>query len=110
VSIALPLLSKVGHDLDKFDRWLRSVLWHNEVPPVDPEGEASQVEIHRTKGRLVFDDGDVMMVQGVREIFEIMDSTENGEGLVGKLVLIGRHIGGGTLEKSLYSALAKSWQ
>jgi hypothetical protein len=47
------------------------------------------------KGRLVFQTGEVKMIQGVREIFEILDSPNQVEVSVpqqGKIVLIGRHV------------------
>ena len=40
---------------------------HQEVP----------IEIHRLKARLVFKNGDVKLVQGVREVFEIFDGEKS---------------------------------
>lgn len=56
-----------------------------------------QIEIHRLKARLVFDDGAIKIVQGVREIFDIVDgetsaSKTNTTSQSGKIVLIGRGI------------------
>lgn len=51
------------------------------------------------------------MVQGVREVFEIVDMEEGGGEMqqrgdnMGKLVLIGRGIDGEELERSLMGAL-----
>ncbi|ORY63250.1 CobW/HypB/UreG, nucleotide-binding domain-containing protein [Pseudomassariella vexata] len=59
--------------LAKVDGWLRSILWESLVPGVGTN-ETKEVEIHRLKARLVFKNGDIKMVQGVREIFEIFDS------------------------------------
>jgi hypothetical protein len=54
----------------------------------------------------VFDDGEVKMVQGVRDIFDVIDSAEKGGATTkGKLVLIGRHLDGAVLEQSLSLAL-----
>jgi G3E family GTPase len=107
VSIPLPSLSNVRGDLDKVDGWLRSILWNSEIPSDDGGEKAQPVEVHRTKGRLVFDDGQVKMVQGVREIFEIIDSAEKGEANQGKLILVGRQLNGSVLEQSLSRALGK---
>jgi len=85
------------------------MLWENQIPAgkddVGGTNTSRQVEVHRTKGRLVFDDGQVKMVQGVREIFDIIDSNEANEGLSCKIVLIGRHLENGMVERSLLSAL-----
>ena len=74
---------------------------------INPE---EPLEIHRLKSRLVFENGDVKMVQGVREVFEIFDgeqssSQTNGLPQTGKLVLIGRGVQGINFERSLLSIL-----
>lgn len=111
VSIEVPLLSP--KQLDAVDAWLRSILWES-VLPTTPFSSSSQAfttsfEIHRLKGRIHLDDGTVKMIQGVREVFEILDmkdapaqnatrgNDKGGEGKTlhnetGKLVLIGRGI------------------
>ena len=77
--------------LDRIDSWLRSVLWEHEVPHA--ASLATAPEIHRLKGRLVLSTGRVKMVQGVREIFEILDSDETvATPAPGKIVVIGRHL------------------
>ena len=57
----------------------------------------STLAIHRLKGRLFTTNGAVKMIQGVREVFEIVDmdgGRSGGKGVgsrdEGKLVLIGR--------------------
>lgn len=87
----------------------------------DEQGSSS-FEIHRLKGRLLVRDGSVKMVQGVREIFEIIDVEEdrptverkNHEtakspigGSSGKLVLIGRGIAELKWSDSLYAWLER---
>ncbi|KAI5463351.1 CobW/HypB/UreG, nucleotide-binding domain-containing protein [Mariannaea sp. PMI_226] len=59
------------HDVD---RWLRAVLWDSKLPDTE---EAATFEIHRSKGRLVLDSGEVKILQGVREVFEIVDGPED---------------------------------
>lgn len=75
-------------------------------------GEAEGLEIHRLKARLVFQNGDVKMVQGVREVFEIFDAPTKTEEAVaaspsqkGKLVLIGRRVQAVDLQRSFLQAL-----
>jgi len=67
------------------------------------------VEIHRLKARLVFRDGTIKLVQGVREIFDILDPMEKeiaDENEEGKVVLIGRHIQDLDFQDSLSKGLA----
>ncbi|KAF2774484.1 cobW-domain-containing protein [Teratosphaeria nubilosa] len=56
----------------KLDAWLRSVLWNQSLP--GHEGGTAW-EIHRSKGRLLMTNGRINMLQGVREIFEVIDGT-----------------------------------
>ncbi|KAI0766396.1 CobW/HypB/UreG, nucleotide-binding domain-containing protein, partial [Trametes elegans] len=80
--------------LDKLDEWIRDVLWERQLPnrPARPPGS---VEVLRCKGIFVTQDGELHVLQGVRNLYEIA-KVENGEqeelGLPdeGKLVLIGR--------------------
>ncbi|ROT40707.1 cobW-domain-containing protein [Sodiomyces alkalinus F11] len=72
VSIPVPVLSP--NQEEKIDRWLRSVLWDQRAP-----GQDTLLEVHRSKGRLVFEDGSQKIVQGVREIFEIIDAPVSRE-------------------------------
>jgi len=72
-----------------------------------------EIDIHRVKGRLVLDTGEVKMIQGVRDIFEIMDSPDRVEGqekagsALGKIVLIGRHLSRAAFEKDFAGALER---
>ncbi|KAI1409435.1 COBW domain-containing protein [Hypoxylon sp. FL1857] len=107
VSVNVPLLAP--DQLNQVDSWIRSLLWESQVPgeTINPE---EPLEIHRLKARLVFANGDVKMVQGVREVFEILDgeqssSQTNGLPQTGKLVLIGRGVQGINFERSLRSIL-----
>jgi len=81
--------------LSSLDAWLRSVLWESVLPGMEGE-KTTGWEIHRIKGRLVLWDGKVKMLQGVREIFELIDAAavagQHDE--MGKIVIIGRNIGG----------------
>ncbi len=57
------------------------------------------LEVHRLKARLPLSNGEVKLVQGVRDVFEILDSPESdtptvegGSSKLGKIVLIGRRL------------------
>ncbi|KAI0403916.1 vitamin b12 biosynthesis, cobw-like protein [Xylaria palmicola] len=101
VSFEVPLLAT--GQLREVDSWLRSILWESEVPSASTE--QPPIEIHRLKARLVFGDGSIKIVQGVREIFEIVDGAKSTSGAsttaqTGKIVLIGRNIHNVGFEKS----------
>lgn len=84
--------------VNQVDKWLRTVLWDHKLPEVDV---SSNFEIHRCKGRLVFGNGTVKMIQGVREIFELIDAPQDEEIYEkGKIILIGRQIAGIDFERS----------
>lgn len=114
ITISVPALP--AEKLRHVDSWLRSVLWEGEVPNQDPNPEVP-IEIHRLKARLVFENGDVKLVQGVRDVFEIFDgekqSSTLGENAAandaqppgGKIVLIGRGLREVSFERSFLDAI-----
>lgn len=109
ISIPLPLLTK--DQVGKVDKWLRSVLWENELPNDDKEHK-TPLEIHRLKGRLALQSGETKIIQGVRELFEIFDAPGASDGedstKTGKIVLIGRHVTDFGFEESLLAAITRS--
>ncbi|ETN42659.1 uncharacterized protein HMPREF1541_01816 [Cyphellophora europaea CBS 101466] len=85
-SISTVTLSLPAFELQKLpmlEHWLQSVLWD--------EGEPKPYEIHRTKGFIPVTDGNARVVQGVREIFEIIETQRPAES-EGKIVFIGRYL------------------
>lgn len=67
--------------------------------PILKSDDRGQIEVHRLKARLPLSNGEVKIVQGVREVFEILDSLESSNSTVdvalqkkGKIVLIGRRL------------------
>lgn len=89
---------------EQVDKWLRQVLWENELPGTDAP---PKFEIHRSKGRLIFNNGDIKMLQGVREIFELIDAPASDEPppTSGKIIFIGRHLAGVDFEGSFRSVV-----
>jgi G3E family GTPase len=78
----LPLLSA----------WLEMILWEAEDRQ---QSLARRYEVHRTKGLVRCTDGSSRVVQGVREIFELIEvAPMHGDVAVddGKLVFIGRNL------------------
>ncbi|KAL1301998.1 hypothetical protein AAFC00_002451 [Neodothiora populina] len=107
-TLSLPPLS--DSEMEKLDEWLRSLLWARlwiDHPDNATQEVAStpslRPEIHRTKGRLITRAGSVKMLQGVREIFEFIDSelSEGEEVKESKIVLIGRNLDKDALQESL---------
>jgi hypothetical protein len=94
--------------LKHLDVWLRSILWDAKLPGIDSSpADYRKPEVHRLKARLTLSNGEVKIVQGVREIFEIQDapaSDRNKYAVVtptaGKIVLIGRELLGCAFEES----------
>ncbi len=108
VSIELPLLRAA--QLEHLDGWLRSVLWESTLPkrPVSAStANSSNFSVYRLKGRLALDTGQVKMIQGVREVYEIIDAppASSVQQKGGKLVLIGRNVAGLPWAESLDDAL-----
>ncbi|KAF5666205.1 NOT2 family [Fusarium heterosporum] len=75
-TVTIPVDQLQPEQLETVDRWLRSILWDNKLPEAKQDGD---FEIHRSKGRLVFANGEVKMLQGVREVFEINDGPSDDE-------------------------------
>ena len=76
--------------MDRLDEWIRSVLWERQLPgPASP----ASIDVLRCKGLFVTDSGELHVLQGVRNIYEIAKVEEDAElGLpdTGKLVFIGK--------------------
>ena len=81
----------------RFDEWIRFLLWENGLP-----GKPDlKVEVLRCKGLFCTTEGHYFMLQGVRNLYEIKQlSDEETMGLTdgGKLVLIGRGLAASTRE------------
>ncbi|KEY71489.1 hypothetical protein S7711_03555 [Stachybotrys chartarum IBT 7711] len=104
-TITIPVPTLRSDQLDNVDRWLRSVLWDRKVPEAR---DSQSFEVHRSKGRLVFESGVVKMVQGVREIFEIFDAPDSDTTSAppaGKIILIGKDLSSVEFEDSFRQAI-----
>ncbi|KAK3074236.1 hypothetical protein LTR53_003459 [Teratosphaeriaceae sp. CCFEE 6253] len=106
VLLTTPALDEGG--LKRLDAWLRCVLWSSELPGSDT---VADWDIHRVKGRLPMKNGGSKMLQGVREIFELVDGDATQQAAEeGKIVIIGRNIGSpdtlAAFQRSLDAALS----
>jgi G3E family GTPase len=89
--------------VEAFDKWLRDILWDETLPGV--QGWEA-FEVHRLKGRIPVKDGRVLLLQGVRNLYELNEGEAKAEGSEeGKLVLIGRGIAQDGFKESLMQAL-----
>ncbi|KAF2430993.1 cobW-domain-containing protein [Tothia fuscella] len=114
ITLSVPVLEL--NQLTELDAWLRSILWDSTFPGHSGH-RVKEFEIHRTKGRILLSDGSIRLVQGVREVFELLDERErssdsgrqssaNSPLHQGKLVLIGRGLDVDAFGKSLRTFLA----
>ena len=113
LAIPIPVLS--ASQITSLESWLQSLLWEETLQSISSQPSNYDLSIHRTKGRILTSSGSVKMIQGVREVFEIVDleSTaeapdSQGESIEqqdGKLVLIGRGLSELPVEESLRIAL-----
>ena len=80
-------------------------MWDNKLPGASSPGNW---DIHRSKGRFVFKDGAVKMLQGVRELFELTDAPnpEESQSLEGKIILIGRQLDAESFQSSFKKAIS----
>lgn len=76
------------------------------------DDDHGSIEVHRLKARLPLSNGEVKIVQGVREVFEILDLPESSNSKVdvtsrttGKIVFIGRRIIDIPFEKSFLDTI-----
>ena len=113
MTIKVPVMGP--EQLPALDAWLRAVLWDAVLPLPGPAASQAgyKFEIHRLKAKIPLSNGEIKIVQGVREIFDILDAPGGAEAgsvaaLQGKLVLIGRHLGDIPFEESLSSAIESS--
>jgi G3E family GTPase len=78
---------------DKFDQWIRTVLWENHLPEED-SSQNRELLVLRCKGMLTTLSGKRHVLQGVRNLYEI-EEIEEADGDLGipdegKIVLIGK--------------------
>lgn len=126
MTIPLPPLSLP--QLPRLESWLRALLWESTLPPsssshpqphlqtLASSPDAPNFSIHRLKGRVLTINGGTKMIQGVRDVFEVVDVDDSvgsrqeriGREGGGKLVLIGRGLTTLPVGKSLYSALGET--
>ncbi|TQS37068.1 hypothetical protein Golomagni_02471 [Golovinomyces magnicellulatus] len=116
IAFNLPILELC--QISKLEEWLRSVLWESIVPCwnaviTNSQTVTEEFDIHRIKAKLILSNNEVKIVQGVRDIFEIVDAPLNpnyslvdSDEKMSKIVMIGRGIDRIPFEQSLKKAIA----
>jgi G3E family GTPase len=85
LQVTCPVLSSTR--MARFDEWIRRVLWEKRLP----EGEDDvRVDILRCKGLLMTEWGEQIVLQGVRNVYEMTVAAREAEMEAGKVVLIGK--------------------
>jgi len=101
-TIVFPALTE--KEVEGFDRFLRTILWEDTLPDDKPH---TPFEIHRLKGRIPVKGGNVLLLQGVRNIYDMTEGKPSGAAdEEAKLVLIGRGVDQDAFRESLLTALA----
>jgi len=93
---------------DKFDQWIRTVLWENRLPDNKASGSGNLLVL-RCKGFLSLTTGKRYILQGVRNLYEmdeVSDGCDENLGMPdeGKIVLIGKGLDG-VIRSSLEATL-----
>ena len=99
-TLAVPLPERLSaKQVEALDLALQALLWEGRLPAESPDhpGIATKegsLEILRTKGYFVTEEGKEQVIQGVREIYEMREVGRIGQEITetkeGKLVLIGK--------------------
>lgn len=92
-SILVPISTIPASEVEQLDEWIRNLLWENKLPEL--ESEMPGLEILRCKGMFRTDANETYVLQGVREMYDLIkleeeDAQPKGVGDVGKLVFIGK--------------------
>lgn len=106
ITLTLPVLAPGC--IDFLDAWLRSTLWDSRLLKLTNQDEP--FDIHRLKGLVPFSNGSIKLIQGVREVFEILEEKDTaGSAIVraarGKIVLIGRGLSEKRFQQDLLASL-----
>lgn len=92
LQVTFPILTR--NQLDRFDAWIRTVLWENQLPA---SNEQLDIQVLRCKGVFTLDTGEQYVLQGVRSMYELEKLDIKVEDILGipdpgKVVLIGKNL------------------
>ena len=90
-SILIPVPVLPAAQVEVLDEWIRTVLWEHKLPN---EEESEGLDVLRCKGLFRTDGGEIYVLQGVREMYDLSPAESMGDsdgaGEIGKLVFIGK--------------------
>ncbi|KAF1830734.1 COBW domain-containing protein 1 [Decorospora gaudefroyi] len=103
-TITFPALSRA--QVDNFDFFLRTILWEEILPN---SASHQPFEVHRLKGRIPVQDGNLLLIQGVRNIYDTneLEAEAKAENEGAKLVLIGKGVDQPAFNESLLATLKR---
>ena len=92
LQVTFPVITR--DQLDRFDEWIRTVLWENQLPR---SNEQLEIQVLRCKGVFTLDTGEQYVLQGVRSMYELEKLDITVQGVLGipdpgKIVLIGKNL------------------
>ncbi|KAF8270811.1 CobW domain-containing protein, partial [Lactarius quietus] len=105
LQVSCPVLSSAQQE--RLEEWIRTVLWESQLPEHSTNDRDRPLEVLRCKGIFGSQSGQTLVLQGVRNLYELEPLVGDNVGLPehGKLVFIGKGLGDAvrqSLEKILY--------
>jgi len=105
LKVTCPVLSLERQE--RLEEWIRTLLWESQLPEHSADTHNRPLEVLRCKGIFGTQSGETLVLQGVRNLYELEPLVGDDVGLPehGKLVFIGKGLDGTvreSLEKILY--------
>ena len=93
MQVSCPVLSSVQQE--RLEEWIRTVLWESQLPEHLSNDRDKPLEVLRCKGIFGTQSGQTLVLQGVRNLYELEPLVGDDVGLPehGKLVFIGKGLG-----------------
>ncbi|KAN0139900.1 CobW domain containing protein [Lactarius tabidus] len=93
LQISCPVLSTAQQE--RLEEWIRMVLWESQLPGHSTDDRDRPLEVLRCKGIFGTQSGQTLVLQGVRNLYELEPLVGDDVGLPehGKLVFIGKGLG-----------------
>ncbi|KAI9465467.1 CobW domain-containing protein [Lactarius psammicola] len=90
LQVSCPVLSSAQQE--RLEEWIRTVLWESQLPEYSTNDRDQSLEVLRCKGIFGTQSGQTLVLQGVRNLYELEPLVGDDVGLPehGKLVFIGK--------------------
>ncbi len=98
LQVSCPVLSSAQQEC--LEEWIRTVLWESQLPEHSTNDPDRPLEVLRCKGIFHTQSGQTLVLQGVRNLYELEPLVGDNVGLPehGKLVFIGKGLDGAVRE------------